>query len=225
MITKLIHSWLMYSQIESDPLYSYEIFFPGTLTSELLKEINGFHKAQYQIKSPYLVEKDQELLDERLNITDQSYFILARTKIEGHLVGTLRLKSFPLEIAELIKSNKIDFSHYKNHLEVSRLVVSPTTRNVGKKIMIFAGIHTYQTTSYKGYIGVCKKEMIAYFENFGMFAVSPVINLNHRPNDYYIIASNFEKMTQMVLMSTVKRLNRNMIKKLATSLKKRRYKI
>ncbi len=192
--------------INSDKEFSFEVHEPGSLSSHLLLQINNFRERNYSRKCPYLLAPEQSEIEARLALDERSYQFIARRKSTGEIVGNLRLTPYPFELTELSDHMIWDQPAYLKHLEIGRLLTDPSVRDVGKKILILAGIHASETSNYKGFIGVSRVESISYFKRFGMSPLSGQVNLKGRPKKYFIIHSDFKTMRLNVMKNYVSRL-------------------
>lgn len=205
MFAYIVQLFIKIFVIKADNDFSYEVHEPRLLSTILIEEINHFRAKLYSRKMPYLLAPTQIQIEEKLTIDQRSFHILARRKTDGAIVGCLRLTPFPFELTELYEDTT--YTDYQDQLEIGRLVTDPSVRNVGKKIMILAGIHAVENTNYKGFVGVVRAEKIRYFENFGMKIISPVINLKGRPHNYLTITSDFNTMRTSVRKNVLKRFS------------------
>ncbi len=119
-------------------------------------------------------------------------------------MGCLRLTPYIFELSELC--DVLDWRDFQHKVEIGRLVTDPSVKNVGKKLMMLAGIYIVENTDFKGFVGVCKSEKIDYFKKFGMKVISEEISLKGRPHKYLIITSNFRAMRKNVMINFASRL-------------------
>jgi hypothetical protein len=207
MTHKMIQLFIKLFVLKTDSDFYYEVHTPQDLTPTLLNEIQLFREKIYSIKCPYLLEKHQLEIERKLSLDERSFQVIARKKSNDLMVGSLRLTPYPFELTEL--SQHLDWSkaEYSKNLEIGRLLTDPTVRNVGKKILILAGIHASEKTNgYNGFIGISRTQNISYFKKYGMSVISKEINLIGRPTKYQVIQADFKTMRKNVLKNFVTRL-------------------
>jgi hypothetical protein len=205
MLTSLVHFHAKHFFIGADANFAFEMHVPGELTTVLKKELADFRNHQFQ-NAPYLLSDTQNEIETKLKIDNRSFHFVARKKTSYEIVGTVRLTPYPFELSELLQNSRINFTELKNKLEISRLVTDPSVRDVGKKLLLFAGIHAMEQASHDGFIAICQKEKMGLFKKFGMHALNGPEKVKGRPHDYFVIASNFRTMKKAVMKSYVTRL-------------------
>lgn len=206
MIQTLIQLFIKLFVFKTDREYSFEVHEPGAHSQLILQEIKTFREKQYSDKYPYLLAPLQLQIESKLALDERSYQVIARRKTNGAIIGSLRLTPFPFELTELNDQYIWNTAEFCQKLEIGRLITDPTVRNVGKKIMILAGIHSSENTHFEGFIGVSRSEKISYFQNFGMKVISNEIKLKGRPMNYRVIISDFNTMRSNVVKNFVARL-------------------
>lgn len=206
MVISLVQLFIKLFVFKTDREYSYEVHTPNNHSPKILQEIKVFRNKLYADKTPYLLSPLQSEIESKFNLDERSFQVIARRKSNGEIIGSLRLTPYPFELAAL--NDEINWSRpdFTNKLEIGRLLTDPSVRNVGKKIMILAGIHSSENTNFEGFIGVSRTERIEYFKNFGMKVISNEINLKGRPMKYFVINSDFNTMRSNVVKNFVSRL-------------------
>ncbi len=212
MISTLAQFYIKVFVIRSDEDYSYNVHSPNDLSVEFLQEVSSFRSRHYEQSCPYLLSTSQAEIESKLLLDERSYHVIARSKLSGEIVGALRLTPAPFELSELFDISSLQEADYINKLEIGRLITNSSVRNVGKKMMMLAGIFSSENTTHNGFFGTCRAEKMTYFEKFGMKIVSQEVSLRGRPNTYFIISSDFKTMRINVLKNFVSRLSHNPFK-------------
>jgi hypothetical protein len=202
----LIQLFIKLFVFKTDKEYSFEVHEPGAHAPNILQEVQDFRKKHYTDRFPYLLSPLQAQIESKLQLDERSYQVVGRSKANGKIVGSLRLTPYPFELTELNDQYHLSKEEYGEKLEIGRLVIDPQFHNVGKKLMILAGIHSSEKTKFEGFIGVSRTEKISYFKNFGMRIISDEIQLKGRPMNYLIILSDFKTMRSNVMKNIVTRL-------------------
>ena len=211
MVTRLIQFYLKYFVIQADGQFCFEALSPGQISSEEMGELILFRARQFEQKSPHLLTEFQAELESNLALDQRSHHILARRK-DGSLIGALRMTPFPFEISAILDEANQLSDTLKLNLEISRLVTDSRVKNVGKKLLILAGLHAVETTSSLGFVGVCRVDKTSYFESFGMRKVGLPVKIKGRPFDYHLIAGDFSLMRLLSFWNYVTRLSQNPFK-------------
>jgi predicted GNAT family N-acyltransferase len=204
MLIGAIQSLMKYVVAQSDSGYLFEVYRPGEVPSFLLEKLVLFRDRQYSIHAPYLLDPYQKKIELNLDLDTRSHHILARKK-DGSVVGALRLTPYPFELTKLTDRCDLLSQELKQGLEIGRLITDPSVKDVGKKMMILAGVHAVENTPARGFVGLCRTEKLSYFKNFGMSEISEPTEIDGRPGLYYVIAADFATMRSRVLWNFVPR--------------------
>lgn len=166
-------------------------------------DILQFRKARLQPKLPYLFSEEHEKHLNELVIDKRSYHLVLKKNKE--IVGYTRLVPVPFEYS-LVSSEKEEVADY---LEITRAVVIPEIKGLGELLLISAGVHVCLKTSHKGFVAICRSELLQNFLNYGLIAVKQGITIDYRgTHQYTLIKGSFYEMAVKVLREKLFKINR-----------------
>lgn len=173
------------------------------LTADRYSEVVNFRKARLQKKLPYLFSDEHEKWINEQEIDERSYHMVLKRNHE--VVGYTRLVPVPFEYS-LVSTEKKEFTDY---LEITRAVVIPEIKGLGELLLISAGVHVCLNTDKKGFVAICRPELLQNFLNYGLTTVKHGITIDYRgTHQYTLIKGSFYEMAVKVLKEKILKINR-----------------
>ncbi len=156
-----------------------------------------FRSAQNQLRAPYLEEKHQAEIEARLKIDERSlHFILEK---DGEIAVCVRLTPLPFEFSALSPDFEKKVQGFDNYLEFGRLCTAHHLERKG----FYAGILVVKAAHYvfsnhlaKGFVGICKSNLVPYMKKLGLQVDATSIRLPERKNDYHLLHATRDELVR-----------------------------
>ena len=172
-----------------------KVLGPIPVNSANYHRVLAFRALQNQLRAPYLEEKHQVEIENKLLIDERSlHFALERA---GQIVACVRLTPLPFEFSALATSFEERSSEFENYFEFGRLCTDSSLDRKGFHagiLVVKAAHHLFMKEKAKGVVGICKTDRVSYMQKLGMRIDPEAVRINARQSDYHLIHASKDEL-------------------------------